>query len=199
MNKLNFLFPKDGADRPEKAPLGTPNFPARPDRATRPIPRDEARLVPTLPPEQRALESAIMGRLPKVDLEHPEGTPQDGRMVAEALGMRFAKTLNDIDASFGKMEAAFLDLKARRDRFAKRVEDEGMELVELTQKQTALMARASARIDRLMEDDDDKPATGEPSSSAGQQNSPDRSDVERDSVLAVDRAASEARRAADSQ
>jgi len=101
------------------------------------------------------------GVLPKVELEHPEGTPQDGRMVAEALGMRFAKTLNDIDAAFEKMENAFLDLKAKRDMFARRVEDEGMELVQFAQRQTALMARASARIGKLMEDDDDATKTGD--------------------------------------
>ena len=145
MSKLSSLFPKT-ADLDELArhPIGVPNFPTRPDRATRPQ---------ELPAGQRALESAIMGKLPRVDLDHPEDTPQDGRMAAEALAMRAAKLLNDVDGAFEKMENAYLHLKVRRDTFAKRIEDDGLALVELAQKTTAMMARASTRIDNLMEDD----------------------------------------------
>jgi hypothetical protein len=142
------LLPTPGAE-PEK-PLGVPKFLTQRDgRATNPLPAD-----------QRALEHAIMGNLPRVDLTHPTGTPKDGQLAAEALAMRFAKVLADVDAKFAEMEAMFLGLKKARDDFAKYVEDTGMELVELAQRQTTVMARASARIARLMEDDEKPAQTG---------------------------------------
>jgi hypothetical protein len=139
--KLNLALPKLG-DLPQD-PIGVPDFLPRAGRATNP-----------LPTERRTLETAALDKLPQVSLDHPEGTPKDGRLAAEALAMRFAKVLADVDGEFAKMEDVFLNLKKARDDFAKYVEDTGMELVGMAQKQTAMMARASARIAKLMEDDE---------------------------------------------